>query len=239
LPVREVHVKRLVIGFHGQGSILLAHDAEAALLPSCSEVVLTVGEPVWIDQAFIDQLLYKGEGIVIGGLTDVQAEVVLAHVPGSGHAECSEEGVEPTSETFLAWVDFQKGAEPVGVVLSIAIRVVEGEGAHDVQILLGGLGNFQTEPIQPVFADDHTLILDDGAGRGKAVGFAVVGGVGTASGGVHFGCSLGHERIHVVHVGDDSLFYQPEPRGSAYHEDIGKVVCSSGRLDFDVLVAFA
>ncbi|MPM20847.1 hypothetical protein SDC9_67285 [bioreactor metagenome] len=222
----------------GKCSVLFAHDAEATLFPSSTEVVLLVGKPVGIDDAFIDHLLQIGHGIIEFGLEKVQAGTGGSHVPRTIDTESTKDRLKAAPGPSFIVVDLLEGTIAVGVVLPVSIRILEGEGAHDFQQFIGGGGNGQAELVKPILADQQAFVLDDGTRIGQTVGLSVETGMASA---YFIVVGLGADRhlcIHVVDRCNQALGNQACQHIAADHEQVGKVVGGSCSLYLYVLIAF-
>src|SRR5690554_5772967 len=132
LTIREVLIEWSVVGLGCKCSILLSHDSKTTLLPSSTEIILLVGKPVWINDTLISHLLEICHCIVEFRLENIQASTVSSHVPGTFNTECSEDRLQAAAGPCFIVVDFLESSIAIGVILAIAIRIIEGECAHHI-----------------------------------------------------------------------------------------------------------
>ena len=235
LSVREVGVKRLIVRFVSQGSEVFPHDAKETLLPASTEIISSKGRPIGVDHFRIHQRLEIGQRFGVLLASDVESKVVrVRKVPYARQPPGASDKVKAIPQTLL--VDEPTNA--IGVVLSVAIRVLLGKSDRDFPQFFCICGDFESEFIEPVLADDQALAFRKRRRFGEPV-LLTIECHQIDQERIIVVCfhSLGHERHQISNRSHQTQVHQPQQStpaviiGTDYLEQVGEIIRRRGSID--------
>ena len=142
------------------------------------------------------------------------------------------------TKTFTHWLKFDISTETVCIVLSVSIWIFESKCFHYFEEFICCLRNFESEFVEPVFADKDTFVTNDCTWLIKTIANTVYSRVLAGIFIIKFCSAVRHHCKHIIYRSKKFLFCQNLETVIAYHEQVRKRVSSTSSVDFCILVRF-